>query len=69
VLTVPFAATASVDAFQRTYDLPGLDALLAGWRVEQRRAAWQVERTRWLLGTCEEPLAERGVALLTARRP
>lgn len=66
VLTVPFSATASVDAFQRVYDLPGLDALLAGWTVTTRRAAWQVERTRWQLGTCEEPLAERGVALVVA---
>ncbi len=66
VLTVPFAAQASADDFQRVYDLAGLDALLAGWRVEQRVAAWQVERTQWRLGRCEEPLASRGVALVTA---
>ena len=66
VLTVPFAAQAAADDFQRVYDLPGLEALLVGWRVEERAAAWQVERTRWLLGRCEEPLAARGVALVTA---
>jgi len=66
VLTVPFGADASVDHFQRVYDLAGLEELLAGWRVEQRRAAWQVERTQWRLGTCEEPLGACGVALVTA---
>lgn len=66
VLTVPFAAQASADDFQRVYDLAGLDALLAGWRVERCVAAWQVERTQWRLGSCEEPLASRGVALVTA---
>ncbi len=68
VLTVPFAAQASVDAFQRVYDSAGLTELLAGWRVEQRLAAWQTERTQWRLGSCEEPLADRGVALVTATR-
>ncbi len=67
ILTVPFAAEASVDDFQRVYDLPGLDALLSGWTVESRLAAWRVERTRWQLGTCEEPLAARGVALVVAK--
>jgi len=66
VLTVPFGAEPSVDHFQRVYDLAGLEELLAGWRVEQRRAAWQVERTQWRLGTCEEPLGDRGVALVSA---
>lgn len=69
VLTVPFAVQASVDAFQRVYDLAGLAELLGGWRVEQRLAAWQVERTQWRLGVCEEPLSERGVALVAATRP
>ncbi|MEJ7894724.1 MAG: methyltransferase domain-containing protein [Solirubrobacteraceae bacterium] len=69
VLSVPFAARASVDAFQRVYDAAGLAELLAGWRVERRLAAWQTERTEWRLGSCEEPLAERGVALVTATRP
>lgn len=68
VLTVPFAAQASADDFQRVYDLAGLAELLAGWRVEERFAAWQVERTQWRLGACEEPLAARGVALVTAGR-
>lgn len=66
LLTVPFARSASIDAFQRVYDLPGLEALLAGWEVEERSAAWQTERTRWELGTCEAPRGERGVALVAA---
>lgn len=66
VLTVPFAEAPSVDAFQRVYDRAGLDALLHGWTVEQRLAAWRVDRTQWRLGTCEEPLGERGVALVVA---
>ena len=68
LLTVPFAAEASVDAFQRVYDLAGLEALLASWWVEERTAAWRTERTRWELGVCEEPRGERGVALVAARR-
>jgi len=64
VLTVPFAAHASADDFQRVYDSAGLEALLTGWVVEQRLAAWQVERTQWVLGTCEAPLSDRGVALV-----
>lgn len=69
LLTVPFAAQAGVDAFQRVYDSGGLEELLAGWHVEQRLAAWQVERTQWRLGACAEPLGARGVALVTATRP
>jgi hypothetical protein len=68
VLSVPFAPEASADDFQRVYDSPGLDELLAGWRVVERRAAWQVERTQWVLGTCEAPLGARGVALVVAER-
>ena len=66
VLTVPFAAQASADDFQRVYDLAGLAELLTGWHVEQQLAAWRSDRTQWRLGRCEEPLAERGVALVTA---
>lgn len=69
LLTVPFGAAASADAFQRTYDLAGLEALLAGWRVEERAAAWRTTRTRWELGRCEEPRSDRGVALVAARTP
>ncbi|MBA2348906.1 MAG: DUF268 domain-containing protein [Solirubrobacterales bacterium] len=67
LLTVPFAAEASVDDFQRVYDLPGLHTLLTGWQVEERAAAWRTERTRWELGRCEEPRSPRGVALVAAR--
>jgi len=66
LLTVPLGAQASVDHFQRVYDLAGLESLLAGWCVEQRLAAWQVERTQWRLGACEEPCGGRGVALVSA---
>jgi hypothetical protein len=69
LLTVPYAATATADDFQRVYDADGLAGLIEGWRVRERRAAWQVERTQWRLGTCEAPLAPRGVALVAASRP
>ena len=36
-LTVPFAGEPSRDDFERVYDAAGLDALLAGWRVETAR--------------------------------
>jgi hypothetical protein len=67
LLTVPFAGAANEDTFQRVYDLADLDALLEGWRVEERTAAWRTERTRWELGRCEEAHGERGVALVVAR--
>ena len=66
VLTVPFAAQARVEDFERVYDRASLDALLAGWQVTDRRAAWRVDRTTWVAGTLEEPRGERGVALVTA---
>ena len=68
LLTVPFAAEAGADAFQRVYDLPALEHLLAGWTVRERLAAWQVERTQWRMGRCETPLGARGVALVEAVR-
>ena len=66
-LTVPFAGAPRVDDFERVYDAAGLDALLAGWRVETARAAWHVDRLTWVAGSLEEPLADRGVALVVAR--
>jgi len=66
VLTVPFASQARVEDFERVYDRAGLEALLAGWEVTDRRAAWRVDRVTWVSGTLENPLAERGVALVTA---
>ena len=69
MLTESFAAQAGTDAVQRVYDSAGLEGPLAGWRVEQRLAAWQVERTQWRLGACEEALGARGMALVTATRP
>lgn len=69
VLTMPCAARARVEDFERVYDRASLEALLAGWEVVDRRAAWRVDRTTWVAGTLEEPLAERGVALVTAVNP
>jgi hypothetical protein len=65
VLTVPFAAQASVDDFQRVYDEAGLVELLRGWHVEHSLRVGRIDRLTWKLGT---PSRERhGVALITAR--
>ncbi|MBW3549184.1 MAG: class I SAM-dependent methyltransferase [Actinobacteria bacterium] len=66
VLTVPFAAHARVEGFERVYDLETLEELLRGWQVVDRSAAWRVDRLTWLAGTLEAPWGERGVALVTA---
>jgi len=66
VLTVPFGGIARVEGFERVYDLSSLEALLAGWSVVDRSAAWRVDRVTWVAGTPEEPRGERGVALVTA---
>lgn len=64
VLTVPFAARASVDDFQRVYDEPGLTELLEGWTVRTSLRVGRIDRLTWELG---EPSRERhGVALVTA---
>jgi SAM-dependent methyltransferase len=65
-LTVPFGEP-SVDDFERVYDAAGLSELLAGWRVDRARAAWQVDRLTWVAGELDEPLGARGVALVIAR--
>jgi SAM-dependent methyltransferase len=65
-LTVPFGEP-RVDDFERVYDAAGLSELLAGWRVDRARAAWQVDRLTWVAGELDEPLAARGVALVLAR--
>ena len=66
VLTVPFAAHARVEGFERIYDLVTLEELLTGWQVVDRGAAWRVDRVTWVAGTLEDPRGERGVALITA---
>ncbi len=66
VLTAPFAAVARVEGFERVYDLSSLEALLAGWSIVDRSAAWRVDRVTWVAGSLEAPLGERGVALVTA---
>jgi hypothetical protein len=66
VLTVPFAAQASVDDFQRVYDEAGLAELLRGWTVRTSLRAGRIDRLTWELGA---PSRERhGVALVTATR-
>ncbi|MCP9488468.1 MAG: class I SAM-dependent methyltransferase [Solirubrobacteraceae bacterium MAG38_C4-C5] len=66
LLTVPFAADAGVEGFERVYDLASLDALLAGWEVVDRSAAWRLDRLTWMAGSLEAPRGDRGVALVTA---
>jgi hypothetical protein len=67
VLTVPFAAQASVDGFQRVYDEDGLAELLRGWSILTSLRCGRVDRLTWELGA---PSRERhGVALVTASRP
>ena len=68
VLTVPLAARASVDDFQRVYDPDGVRALLEGWEVRELRAAWQADRLTWVAGDLDEPAGDRGVALAVAVR-
>ncbi|MEA2154741.1 MAG: hypothetical protein QOE11_881 [Solirubrobacteraceae bacterium] len=66
VLTVPFAAQASVDDFQRVYDEQGVAQLLRGWTVRTSLRAGRIDRLTWQLGA---PSRERhGVALVTATR-
>lgn len=69
VLTVPFAPRPRAEGFERIYDAAGLDALLAGWDVVDRSAAWRVDRVTWVAGRLDAPRAERGVALITAVNP
>ncbi len=66
VLTVPFAAVARVEDFERVYDAAALEALLGGWEVVDRAAAWRVDRVTWVAGSLDAPRGERGVALVTA---
>lgn len=66
VLTVPFAARASIDGFQRVYDEAGLAELLAGWEVRTSLRVGRTGRLTWELG---RPSRERhGVALVSAIR-
>lgn len=65
VLTVPYGA-GSVDAVQRRYDRPRLDALLEGWETLERRVVEQVDERVW------QPVEEstgNAVALVLARKP
>jgi hypothetical protein len=55
VLTVPFAAQARVDCFERVYDAAGLDALLEEWEIVDRSAAWRVDRTSLALTVRSTP--------------
>jgi hypothetical protein len=65
VLTVPFAAQASVDDFQRVYDEAGLAQLLRGWEVQRSLRVGRIDRLTWQLGAPSREL--HGVALITAR--
>lgn len=70
VLTAPYGAW-EVDEHQRVYDAPHLDALLAGWRVLDRRVCVQTGPDRWERVDEEPPPStwdggRRGVVLLRA---
>jgi pyridoxamine 5'-phosphate oxidase len=67
-LTTPFGR-AGVDAFERVYDSPGLDELLAGWEIVRATGAWRLDELTWVAGRLDEPRGERGVALVVARNP
>jgi SAM-dependent methyltransferase len=66
VLTVPFAAQASADAFQRVYDEAGLTELLAGWEVVERVDAGRVSKDVWERDAASAP-PHHGVAMVVAR--
>lgn len=67
VLTIPFAAQASVDDFQRVYDEAGVAELLRGWTVQTSLRAGRIDRLTWELGAASRE--RHGVALVTATRP
>jgi SAM-dependent methyltransferase len=70
VLTVPFGA-ASNDETQRSYDRPGLERLLKGWKLEDITIVRRHDSLTWCNvdenGTGRDD--ERQVALITAVRP
>jgi hypothetical protein len=49
VLTTPYGE-ASVDEFERVYDDAGLEQLLEGWKIIERRAVTRTERLTWRPG-------------------
>jgi SAM-dependent methyltransferase len=63
VLTVPFAARASADDFQRVYDEASLDALLGPWRRTSLEVVGRDEAGAWRPGA-----GEPAVALVIAER-
>jgi hypothetical protein len=66
VLTVPCAAEASVDDFQRVYASDELRRMLSEWEVAEVKLFRRRDLRTWEAG---DPGAEPGVALVTARRP
>ena len=50
VLTTPYG-TAAVNELERIYDDAGLDALLAGWQILERRTIVRADRRTWLPGS------------------
>lgn len=49
VVTTPYGE-ASIDDFERVYDEAGLDQLLAGWQILERRTVMQTNRRTWQPG-------------------
>jgi hypothetical protein len=61
VLTTPYGK-ASVNDLERIYDDAGLDALLVGWQVIERRTIVRTDRRTWLPGS----EGSAGAALIAA---
>jgi hypothetical protein len=69
VLTVPCAPTPGQDEFQRTYSFAQLREMLSDWDIADLSVVWQRDRQTWIRGQPDDPEAQSGVALITARKP
>ena len=69
IVTVPLGGARSETPTHRVYDAPGIRGLLEGWEIVDFSAGWADGRAHWRLGSPDGPGSDRGVALVTARRP
>lgn len=68
VLTVPCAEKSSQDDFERIYSFADLHHMLGHrWEVIDLSVAWQSDVRTWIWGTPDNPVGQRGVAMVTAR--
>ncbi|HUK94110.1 MAG TPA: DUF268 domain-containing protein [Gaiellaceae bacterium] len=68
LLTTRFGR-AGTDSFQRTYDHAGLEALFAGWNVEDLTFVRRQDEATWTVADATEEPTGECVVLATARRP